>query len=57
MGKVFVCSISFVLANFLCEWLHAVPDYNAASLASWNQFVAIAIFYFIWIRPNEFDVK
>ena len=47
-----ICALSLVAANFLVEALHDAPNYSDAGLVSWHQFVAIMIYYFIWVRPE-----
>lgn len=54
-AQALICSISLMIANFMVEWFHDVPNYDAATLASWHQFVAIMVFYFVWIRPEIKD--
>ena len=51
------CALTLLLADFFAEWLHEVPNYDNALMVSWYQFVAIMIYYFIWIRPELVDGK
>ena len=46
-----ICILSLAVANFGSEWiLHQVPDYLNAAHITWNQMVAILIYYFLWAR-------
>ena len=52
-----ICALSLLAANFLVEYFKDA-NYSDAGLVSWHQFVAIMIYYFIWIRPEakEYEI-
>jgi len=48
-----LCAISLCLANFGVEAVfHSSPDYLSALEATYDQAIAIAIYYAIWVRPE-----
>ena len=55
--SVIVCSISFAIADFGVEYFRDVPNYSDAAHATWNQFVALMTYYFIWVRPEMKEIE
>lgn len=51
MGIIF-CSLSLLCANLAAEYF-GNHDYAHACLIAWEQLVAITIYYWLWVRPNE----
>lgn len=47
----FLCVISLLVANFGAEYF-MTQNYMSAVEATYHQAVAIAIYYFIWVRPQ-----
>jgi hypothetical protein len=52
-----VCALSFITANFGVEFFKDYPNYSSVGLVSWHQTVAIAVYYFIWVRPELKDAR
>lgn len=52
MFGVFMCSFSLLMANLGVEYFRPTPDYLNACYIAWQQFVAIGIYYCLWV-PNE----
>lgn len=48
MFGVIVCIVCLAIANFGVTAFHEVPDYMEAGKITWNQFVAVMIYYFFW---------
>jgi hypothetical protein len=53
MLGVIICTISLALANFGVEAWRDTSDYVHAGLITWEQFVAITIYYWLWVCPEE----
>jgi uncharacterized membrane protein (DUF373 family) len=51
-GAVY-CALSLILANFLVEAFHNVPDYVEAAHISFEQCVAIAIYSWLWVKEEK----
>ena len=52
MIGIVICSISLLLSNLGVEYFRPTPDYIHAFLISWEQFVAIAIYHWLWVSPE-----
>lgn len=54
---VLLCSISFAIADFGVEYFRDVPDYLEAAKTTWNQFVALQTYYWVWVYPEMKALK
>lgn len=54
MFNIAFCTLSLALANFGVEYFNDA-QYLDALKATWNQFIAILIFYFFWVLPEKED--
>lgn len=50
--NVLFCSLSFAIADFVVEYFRDVPNYMDAAKATWQQFVALQTYYWIWVYPE-----
>ena len=48
MFGVIVCIVCLAIANFGVEAFREVPHYMEAVKVTWNQLVAVMIYYFFW---------
>ncbi len=48
MSKVLICILSLALADFGVEYFKEVPNYIQAGTITFHQFLALAIYHFIW---------
>lgn len=48
MFGVIVCIVCLAIANFGVEAFREVPNYIEAVKVTWNQLVAVMIYYFFW---------
>jgi hypothetical protein len=51
MGGIIMCIISLGIANFGTEFFTGA-DYMHAAGTTWNQFIAMVIFYYLWVVPE-----
>ena len=49
---IIVCSLSLLCANLLAEYF-GNQNYDQACFTAWEQLVAITIYYWLWVRPEE----
>ncbi len=52
MKGAIICSLTMILACFLVEAWHDVPNYGKALETGWNQTVAILIYYWLWVKEE-----
>jgi hypothetical protein len=50
MVGVIICIICLALANFGIEAFREVPNYHAEFSTTWNQGMAVLIYYCIWAK-------
>jgi hypothetical protein len=48
-----MCALSLIAACFLVESLHDVPDYAHAAEIGWQQFIAIMIYNWLWVKEEQ----
>ena len=48
MSKVWMCLLSLLLANFIIEYWHDIPNYMEAAKITWSQMWALIIYHFLW---------
>jgi hypothetical protein len=52
MSGIIMCIISLSIANFGVEYFSSVADYADAARTTWHQFIAMVIFYYLWVVPE-----
>jgi hypothetical protein len=55
--NVLLCSLSFAIADFGVEYFRDAPNYMTAATATWNQFVALQTYYWVWVRPEMKELQ
>ena len=53
MRGAIICSFTMILACFLVEAWHDVPDYGHAAEIGLQQFVAILIYNWLWVKEEQ----
>ena len=56
MINAIICWVTLILANLGVEYFHG-GDYLQVAQTSYNQLLAIMIYYFIWVRPEIKQLK